>query len=449
MSNAISAAEASKNPDAQLDRAIGIPGLAANIVNTTIGASIFVLPGTMAHMLGGAAPIAFVVCAIAQAIFVTCFASAGSRVSLTGGLYAYVEVAFGRYTGFVAGLMSFTTNILGVSAVMNVLVDAVAAFSPFFASPVARAALMLVIFVVLAAINIRSVRTGAAAVTFITIIKVLPLLVFVAVGVLYIKPSTLSVSAPVGSSSLGEAVLLLMFAFFGIEGSLTPSGEVRNPARTVPRAIYLALALTTVLYILIQLIALGALGAERLAGNRVAPLAEAAGVFLGNFGRLLLLAGATISSFGYVISDVLNSPRTLFAFGRDRILPRSLAHVHPRFRSPDVAILVYVAMAFGLSLSSSFEGLAVMANVAALLLYMMCCAASWQLERSDMRADGPPFRVPGGPFIPCVAIAVIIWMLTHATRWEFIVLGAVLLSGSILYLLGNFIRGWKPPMHKI
>src|SRR6188508_2180142 len=121
MSNAISAAEASKNPDAQLDRAIGIPGLAANIVNTTIGASIFVLPGTMAHMLGGAAPIAFVVCAIAQAIFVTCFASAGSRVSLTGGLYAYVEVAFGRYTGFLAGLMNFTTNILGVSAVMNVL----------------------------------------------------------------------------------------------------------------------------------------------------------------------------------------------------------------------------------------------------------------------------------------------------------------------------------------
>ncbi len=107
-----------QSAEAKLDRAIGIPGLTANIVNTTIGASIFVLPGTMAKMLGGAAPVAFVVCAIAQAIFVTCFAMAGSRVSLTGGLYAYVEVAFGRYVGFLAGLMNCTTAVLSVSAVM-------------------------------------------------------------------------------------------------------------------------------------------------------------------------------------------------------------------------------------------------------------------------------------------------------------------------------------------
>src|SRR3954451_2749438 len=127
-----------RNPDAQLVRAMGVPALAANIVNTTIGASIFVLPGTMAKMLGGAAPVAFLVCAFAQAIFVTCFALAGSRVSLTGGLYAYVEVAFGRYVGFLAGLMNFTTAILSVAAVVNVLVNAAASFAPFLASSVAR-----------------------------------------------------------------------------------------------------------------------------------------------------------------------------------------------------------------------------------------------------------------------------------------------------------------------
>src|SRR4029077_17077820 len=132
MSNAFVPAAAAET-DAQLVRGIGLPALTANIVNTTIGASIFVLPATMAAMLGGAAPIAFIVCAIAQTIFVTCFAIAGSRVSLTGGLYAYVEVAFGRYTGFLAGLMNFTTAILSVSAVMNVLVNAAASFSPVLA----------------------------------------------------------------------------------------------------------------------------------------------------------------------------------------------------------------------------------------------------------------------------------------------------------------------------
>ncbi len=423
----------SRNPDAKLIRAIGIPSLTANIVNTTIGASIFVLPATMAKMLGGAAPVAFIVCAIAQAIFVTCFAIAGSRVSMTGGLYAYVEVAFGRYVGFLAGLMNCTTAILSVSAVMNVLVGAAAAFAPVLGTGIGRVLAMLVLYALLVAINVRSVRAGAGAVTFVAMIKVLPLLLFVAVGIFFIKPEALAFSTTVNGKALGDSVLLLMFAFFGIESSLTPSGEVRNPARTVPRAIYLALGITTIIYILIQLVAQGTLGGARLADNTLSPLAESAGTFLGNFGRVLLLVGATISSFGYVTSDVLNTPRTLFAFGRDGVLPRWFAHVHPRFRSPDLAIIVYGALAFALSLSSTFEGLAVMANVAALLLYILCCAAAWRLVQSDVRADGEPFAFPGATVLPFIAIALIIWILAHATRHEFAVLGAVLLAGSAVY----------------
>ena len=436
-------AEKPQSADAQLDRAIGVPGLAANIVNTTIGASIFVLPGTMAQKLGGAAPLAFLVCAIAQAIFVTCFAMAGSRVSLTGGLYAYVEVAFGRYVGFLAGLMNCTTAILSVSAVMNVLVDAAASFSPLFASGLARFLIMLVIFTALAAMNVRSVRTGVGAVALITVIKVVPLLLFVGAGIFFIKPEAITLAAPTHDQSLGNAVLLLMFAFFGIESSLTPSGEVRNPARTVPRAIYLALCITTTIYILIQLVAQGTLGGERLAQNTIAPLAESAGVFLGNFGRLLLLVGATVSSFGYLASDVLNTPRTLFAFGRDGVLPKALAHVHGRFRSPDVAIVLYAAIAFALSLISTFEGLAVMANVAALLLYLMCSAAAWQLVRRDVRTDGPPFRFPGAQIFPFVAVGLIVWMLTHATMKEVKVLGMVLATGSALYWIYRLVRARK------
>lgn len=429
-----------RNPDEQLVRAMGVPSLAANIVNTTIGASIFVLPAVMAKNLGGAAPVAFIVCAVAQAIFVTCFAIAGSRVSLTGGLYAYVEVAFGRYVGFLAGLMNFTTAILSVSAVMNVLVAAATSFIPALANPFGRAVAMLIAYGVLVALNVRSVRTGAGAVTFVTAVKVLPLLVFVAAGIFFIKPDAIQLALPGSSKSLGDSVLLLMFAFFGIESSLTPSGEVRNPARTVPRAIYLALSLTTILYIVIQLVAQGTLGLPGLAAHEAAPLAESAGTFLGTFGRSLLVIGATVSSFGYVTSDILNSPRTLFAFGRDGVLPRAFAHVHPRFRSPDVAIISYAALAFALSLTSSFEGLAVMANVAALLLYILCCAAAWELVRRDVRADGTPFHVPGGRVLPFVAIAVIIWMLAHATAKEWWPLIGVLGVGSILFLVSTFVR---------
>jgi amino acid transporter len=434
--------------EAKLVRAIGVPALAANIVNTTIGASIFVLPGTMAKMLGHAAPIAFLVCAIAQGIFVTCFALAGSRVSMTGGLYAYVEVAFGRYVGFLAGLTNFITNILGVAAVANVLVDAVSAMSPGLATNFARIVVMLLIFVTLVAINVRSVRAGASVVTFVTLVKLIPLLLFIAVGISYIKPHSIALTTPADSRSLGDAVLLLMFAFFGIEGALTPSGEVRNPARTVPRAIYIAICLTTLVYLLIQFVAQGALGA-RLAENTASPLAEAASVFLGNFGRMLLLVGAAISSFGYITSDILSSPRTLFAFGRDGILPGWFAHVHPRFRSPDFAIIVYASISFALAISSSFESLAIISNVAALLLYMMCCAAAWELLRRDVRTDGAAFSFPGASVVPFIAIAFIIWMLMHATRKEFITLGSMLLIGSGLYFLRAVLRRSASPSHNI
>ena len=416
-----------------LIRAIGVPGLAANIINTTIGASIFALPAIVAKQLGAAAPIAFLVCAVAMTLFVTSFALAGSRVSLTGGLYAYAEVAFGRYVGFITGLFFYMTAVLSVAAVVNFFAGTVTALVPWLSGGAGRFAIMLLVYATLAAINVRGVREGAGAVGVVTLAKLVPLVVLVAVGIFHINPAFITWPGWPGSKALGDSVLLLLFAFFGIEVALIPSGEVKNPARTVPRAIYTALAITTVLYILIQLVAQGTLG-PRLGDNTIAPLAEAAATFLGNAGRLLLLAGATISAFGFVASDILSSPRILFALARDGILPRTLAHVHPRFRSPDVAIIIYTLLAFLLSLTSTFESLAIMANVAALLLYMICCAAAWELMRRDVRTESKPFTFPGARAVPLISIVLIIWILTYATVREFKTAAIVLAVGSLLYL---------------
>jgi APA family basic amino acid/polyamine antiporter len=421
----------------QLVRAIGVPALTANIVNTTIGAGIFVLPALVAKKLGPAAPLAFIVCAIALVLFVTCFAVAGSRVSLTGGLYAYVEVAFGRYVAFLAGILFYLTAVTSVAGVVNVLVNSIAGLAPVLGNPIVRVVIMLLVYGSLVAINVRGVRAGAGAVTAVTLAKLLPLLIFVVAGVFFINPSNLGGWSWPGASALGDAVLLLIFAFVGIEVALMPSGEVKNPARTMPRAIYLALAITTFLYIMIQLVAQGTLGPE-LANHPDTPLAESATRFLGNLGRTLMLAGATISAFGFVTSDILSSPRLLFAFGRDGVLPAWFAHVHPRYRSPDVAIITYAVTAFTLSVSATFEALAVLANVAVLLMYLLCCAACWILIRRDVRADGAPFTFPGVRIVPALSIIVIIWILAHATIREFAVTGAVLAIGSALYFLRRF-----------
>jgi amino acid transporter len=226
----------------------------------------------------------------------------------------------------------------------------------------------------------------------------------------------------------------LIFAFVGIEVALIPSGEVKNPARTVPRSAYLALVTTTIIYLMIQLVAQGTLGTN-LANHPAAPLAESAATFLGNLGRMVLLAGASISAFGFVTSDILSSPRMIFAFGRDGALPQFFAHVHARYRSPDVAIITYAALAFVLSVSGTFERLAVLSNVAVLLMYLLCCAACWALIQRDVRSDGKPFNFPGMKIVPALAILAIIWILFHATAREFLVTGVVLVLASVLYFV--------------
>lgn len=435
--------------DHQLIRGIGVPALTANIVSSTIGAGIFVIPAAVAKGLGPAAPLAFVCCAVAMVLFVTCFAVAGSRVSLTGGLYAYVEVAFGRYVGFLAGVLYFLTALGAVAGVVNVLASSIALVFPVLGGPVLRIVVMFAVYAFLVLINIRGVREGAGAVTVITVAKLLPLLLFIGVGIFFIHAPNLSWGGWPGGKPLGDAVILLMFAFVGIEVALIPSGEVKNPARTVPRSAYLALVVTTIIYILIQLVAQGTLGAD-LANHPDAPLAESAAKFLGNIGRTILIAGATISAFGFVTSDILSSPRMIFAFGRDGALPSFFAHVHPRYRSPDVAIITYAVIAFILSISGTFERLAVLSNVAVLLMYLLCCAACWFLVQRDVRSDGEPFNIPGVRIFPVLAIAVIIWILGQSavsessvgsdTRSGLLLAGEVLAVASIWYLLSARLR---------
>jgi amino acid transporter len=441
--------EQAQRVDHQLIRGIGVPALTANIISSTIGAGIFVIPATVAKGLGPAAPLAFVCCALAMILFVTCFAIAGSRVSLTGGLYAYVEVAFGRYVGFLAGMLYFLTALGAVAGVVNVLADSVALVIPFLGGPVMRIVVMLAVYGALVFINVRGVREGASAVTVITFAKLLPLLLFICAGIFFIHPPNLSWSGWPGSKPLGDAVVLLMFAFVGIEVALIPSGEVRNPSRTVPRSAYLALVVTTIIYILIQVVAQGTLGGD-LANHPDAPLAEAASKFLGNIGRTILIAGATISAFGFVTSDILSSPRMIFAFGRDGALPKFFAHVHARYRSPDVAIITYAALAFALSVSGSFERLAVLSNVAVLLMYLLCCAGCWFLMQRDMLSDGEPFNFPGMKAVPVLAIIVVLTILVQSslsqsqigsdTRAGLLNAVIVLAIASVFYLIRARLR---------
>ena len=417
-----------------LVRALGVRSLTASIVNTTIGAGIFVLPAAVASGLGTAAPVAYVVCAALMALIVSCFAAAGSRVSLTGGLYAYVEVAFGPFVGFLSGVLYQLMAAFAVASVASAFAGSVGAVWTPVTTPAGRALLLIALIAVLAAVNVRGVTFGARLVETATVAKLLPLVVLVAAGLWSVNPDYVKLPAFPAPSALGRTAIVLIFAFLGVEIALVPSGEVRDPARTVPRALFLALATTTTLYLLIQRVTQGLLG-PAIGDFASAPLAEAASRVLGSGGRLLVVGGAIVSMFGYVAGDMLGSPRSLYAFGRDGVLPSALARVHPRFHTPHVAIVVYAVLIAALAISSSFTQLAILANVAALTLYLTCVAASYELQRKDVRAGGTPFRLPGGAAIPILAAMVIVWLLSNATLRELAVEGLVVAVASMFYYI--------------
>jgi APA family basic amino acid/polyamine antiporter len=434
-------AESAAKADARLVRALGTWTLAASIVNITVGGGIFRLPAYAAASLGPAAPLAYLACAVAMGLIVLCLAEAGSRVTVTGGPYAYVEAALGPFVGFIAGVLLWITGTFAGSAIAAALADSVEKLVPALGGGL-KPGLVLLVMGALAAVNILGVRQSAWLNTLITALKLLPLFLLVMVGVFSVQWANLRLGPWPPLAQVSRTASLLIFAFCGVETALTPSGEVKDPAQTVPRAIGLGMAGAALVYISTQVVAQGILGPE-LGSETVAPLAAAATRLFGPPGATLLLVGASVSMLGFLGGVMLAIPRALFALARDGFLPPALAAVHPRFRTPHVAIALQSSLVAALALSSTFEGLAILANLGVLMLYALCCIAAWELRRRDVRAGGRPFHWRGATIVPPLACLSIAWVLTAIRPREWAAFGMLLGVASGLFLLARG-RGPRP-----
>ncbi|NUP71024.1 MAG: amino acid permease, partial [Gemmatimonadaceae bacterium] len=293
------------------------------------------------------------------------------------------------------------------------------------------------------AANVRGVRGVTRANTVFTVAKLLPLLALTVFGAFAIRRENLAVTATPSAAAVSRASLLLLFAFLGVESALVPSGEVKDPARTVPRAIFLAMGAVALLYVAVQIVAQGLLG-DALAGDPT-PLASAAAVAMGPMGRSLILVGSVISMFGYVSGMTLAVPRMLFAFGRDGFLPTSLAAVHPRWRTPHVAIAAQTAIVILLALFGIFEKLAVAANATMLIVYAACCLAAVQLRRRGVQGGGVPFRVVGTRVAPWLALGVIGWLLWELKPAEWLAAGVIVVAAVLLFVATQASRRARVP----
>jgi amino acid transporter len=275
---------------------------------------------------------------------------------------------------------------------------------------------MLFVFATVAIINIRGVTYGLRLSMALTVIKIAPLVLLAVAGMFYIDPAKLAWTGTPSLASIGAASVVLFYAFFGFESALSMSSEIIEPSRTVPRGILVGLLIIAALYIGLQVVAQGTMGAALV--NSKTPLVDVARLTFGSWGGSLMVLAVVISTSGCIAADQLSTPRVLHAFAQQGQLPRPIATIHPRYGTPAVAIGVYATICAVMALTGTFRQLSTMASAGTLILYFICCLGVLRLRARGVTSEGSAFRVPFGPVIPLCACAIILWMLSTLTSIE-------------------------------
>ncbi|MGX5729362.1 APC family permease [Pseudoxanthomonas beigongshangi] len=400
-------------------------------INDVIGSGIYLLPAATAVLLGPASVWAVLLAGLAVAMLVLCYAQAASYFDQPGGSYLYAREAFGPFVGFEIGWMVWLTRIASAAALSNGLADATARFWAPAASGGGRLAVVVGSLGLLTLINVIGVKSAARTGVALVIGKLLPLALFILIGVFYIDVDLLRSGELPPLRNLGEAALLLLFAYAGFENIPAAAGEFKNPRRDVPFALLTMIATVTLIYAAVQLVAQGTL--VGLAASKT-PLADAAASFSGEGLALILTVGATISILGTNSNTMLFGPRVLYSLAEDGFGPRVLASIHPRFHTPAVAIVTQGVFALALALSGSFVQLALLSVVARLCAYIGTTLSVLVLQRRYANHPGA-LKLPGGPLIPLAALLLSLGLLASANVGNLIAAAVALGIGALLYLL--------------
>jgi len=405
--------------DEGLSREIRKWDLVALLINVTVGAGIFRLPADVQKTVGNYSLVAFVVCAVTVGMIALCFAEVGSRFSDTGGPYLYARETFGPTSAFLVGWLMWLTRVAGFATLAQVFVAYLGYFWPPAESGLPRITIIAALVVLLTVVNIMGVKQSARVGDIFTVSKLIPLVLFVAVGLFFISPARFTLAARPGLGSFSAAVFILIYVFSGFEAVLVNSGEIRQPRRVIPFALIVALSASVVLFLLIQVVCIGTL--PNLAGSE-RPLAEAGQSFLGAAGPPIISAGALVGIFGTLNVIMLACTRLPFAMAVQGQLPVQLARVHRRFRTPHVSILVSATAVLLLALSGTFIYAVKVTVITRVIVYASTCVALPMLRRrskmaTSVRTAGETSRsfvLPGGMLISMVCVVLCLCLLANS-----------------------------------
>jgi len=421
--------------DEGLSREIRKWDLIALLVNVTVGAGIFRLPSEVQRIVGSYSLVAFVLCAAIIGLIALCFAEVGSRFTRSGGPYLYARETFGPAIGFTVGWLMWLTRLAGVATLTQVFVAYLGYFWPSAESGVYRVGIITALIAGLTVINICGVRKSTRVGNIFTASKLIPLFVFVALGLFFVSRERFVLGPRPSLGALSSAVFILVFAFSGFEAVLVNSGEIRQPQRAIPISLFLALGASVILFVLIQVVCIGTLP-QLSASQR--PLADASHNFLGATGPTLISAGALVTIFGTLNAVMLGLTRLPFAMAVQGQLPRMLKRVHGRFRTPHVSILFSAATALLLALTGTFIYAVKVTVITRVIVYLSTCVALPLLRRRDKLvtagANAPHlFKLPAGILITTLSAIACLWLLTNSGLTEVRDVTIAMLIGFALY----------------
>jgi amino acid transporter len=416
----------------RLVRAIGRFDLTALVFNGVVGSSIFGMPAVLAALTGAWSPLAALLGGLGILAIVLCHAEVASRFREPGGTYLYAREAFGYAAGFQAGWLSFWIRATSMGANLNVFVDYLGQLAPAAGRGAGRAAVMCGIAALATALNVIGVRQGARTTDVFAVAKLLPLVLLVGLGLARISGEVLATQT-VAAPDWTQAVLLLVFAYGGFEAALIPAGEMKDPRKDTAFALLAALAVIAGLYMLVQLAVVGIV--PGVASSK-APVADAFGVLLGPVGITLASVAAMVSTYGWTVGAVLASPRILYSMADRAELPALLARVHPRFRTPDVAIYAFTAAGLAFGLSGGFAANATLSAIVRLVTYAMVCA-SLLVFRRRAGVEAAWFTVPAAPAVAAVALGFCGWLLSTRTFGQAWILLAIMAVGALVGLVSR------------
>lgn len=421
----------------KLVRGISRIDLTAITINTIIGAGIFGLPSKVNALIGSYSLFAFIACAIIVAFIVLCFAEVSSRFQTTGGSYLYAQKAYGSVVGFEVGWLYWITRVTTFAANCNLLIAYLTIFITDANKGFFRTILVILVVLIMTAVNFVGVRQSAIFTNIFTVGKLIPLAVFVGVGIFFVQPENFSFGALPEADAFSSAVLILIYAFVGFEVAAIPAGEIKDPQKNVPFALLTGLGIVVVLYILIQIVAAGTL--PNLAASET-PIADAASQFLGYYGAAFITIGALISIFGNLNSGFLTTSRIPFAMAEQNELPKILGRTHPRFKTPHISLFMTAAVILIFTIQTSFIEALTISTITRLIVYATTCAA---LPEFRFRQDAPEakFKIPFGIIASILAIGLTGWLLFSVKSKEFVTIAIVSMAGFVVYALyKNFAR---------